>query len=284
MVLQLFHLFHHSVRGTYQSASGTPPAICNPGDVCFMEFGGSLINGGQGCGYLNPTTVTNPGQYTGGSFSRCPVVSTTSSGPSVSESGCVLYNYGISYSNTYQNQANATYTQPLSTQYMGTGNYIICGYDYQMIDTDTSGPVYGTLSPYFATLAVNCSHGSCTAAQTLQQPAPTQPCPSCSISNTPFGVTSYNSFNAAQFGQAVCGIYGTLNAVLLIFALMLMLLGAVIYAGSSILPGQTRGVAQNYAFGFILVGIIATVIAASSIYALSVAGSTTVQGVLALCT
>jgi hypothetical protein len=266
-------------EGTYQSASGTPSAICNPGDICYIEFG---YPSGQGCYYgppITPSTVSTPGYYTGSNFEACPDVSANAGGTASPATPCLLYSSGISYLSTYQNQANETYTQPLSTQYLQTGNYVICAYDYQQIPV---GSQTETISPFFATLALNCSNGYCSVNPTLQQ-LPQIPCPTCKTTGTPGNVFAYNSLNASAFGQAVCGIYGTLSAVLLIFALMLMLLGAVIYAGSSLLPAQTRGMAQSYAFGFVFVGVISAVISSLSIYALSIAGNTTVTGVLALC-
>jgi hypothetical protein len=272
-------------EGTYQSSNGAPPDICNSNYGCFMEFG---TPSSGGCTYVPPSAPTTPGYFSGTgelSFNACPYITSDAAGTAYPSSACVLYNEGLSYLNTYQNQVNETYTQPLSTQYLGTGNYIICAYDYQNIlynPADIFMPRI-TISPFFATMMLNCSKGFCTASPTLQQ-VPAIPCPTCVTTGKPGSVTAYNSVNIAAFGEAVCGIYGTLSSVLLVFALMLMLLGAVIYSGSSLLPAQTRGIAQNYAFGFIFVGIIATVISALSIYSLSLAGNTSVSQVLALCT
>ena len=59
----------------------------------------------------------------------------------------------------------------------------------------------------------------------------------------------------------ICGIYDIVHNVIFILGLSMMMLGGALYAGSHIMPGQTKGTIQGYGMGFILGGIIGAVIA-----------------------
>ncbi len=64
--------------------------------------------------------------------------------------------------------------------------------------------------------------------------------------------------------QGICSLYFAVTTVIYILAIMLLLLGGTIYAGSQVIPGQTRGQMQGYAFGFVLAGVIALIFAGVS--------------------
>ena len=173
------------------------------------------------------------------------------------------------------------------------GNYLVCAYQNEIYTSEThqSGSISVTQyfggAPFFASEVISCQNGQC---GTFTSTAPFSPPPcvgqngqSCGIGTGIGTVTSFNGFQAGLFANTACSIFGELNIIFGIFALILILVGAALYAGASLLPAQQRGVAQAYAFGFVLVAIIAAIIAAVSIYALSVAGNTTVGSVLSLC-
>ena len=84
--------------------------------------------------------------------------------------------------------------------------------------------------------------------------------------------------------NAICGVYTVVNTVLFILALVIMLIGGTLYAGSHILPGQSRGVVQGYAMGMVLGGLIASVIAVAAPWVLSVATNVPINSILSACT
>lgn len=80
-------------------------------------------------------------------------------------------------------------------------------------------------------------------------------------------LTSLVSLVGAQTGTSngvVCAIVGVFNAVhttIFILGLLLMVLGGALYAGSHVMPGQSKGTVQGYGMGMIMGGIIGVIIA-----------------------
>ncbi len=266
----------------YRTSSTVAPNICGTGDTgdnCYVEYAGQEPS----------ATCEAPEYYTAvgitavlHTISTCTLPLTQGSAP------CIL----DSYPNNYQNRDNLTYSQLLSTQYLTNGDYLLCMYDYTPLDWVTNPYTITEFAPFFATATVSCVNGLCTtssSAQAYVPPTCTVPpgvtCP-CGICTTLGVVTPYGqgAQSLGAFGSTVCTIYSELDIILLIFAMILLLLGAALYAGSSILPAAVRGQAQSYAFGFILVGIIAMVIAALSVWALSISADTSIAQVLSYCT
>ncbi len=68
----------------------------------------------------------------------------------------------------------------------------------------------------------------------------------------------------------VCGIYYAVSTTIFILGLMLMILGGAVYAGSHLLPGQSRGPLQGYGMGMVMGGLIGVVIAVLAPFILSV--------------
>jgi hypothetical protein len=259
----------------YTTSTGAAPDICNVGtgsqtrDICYIEFAGPVGAPGTSCFLPSATAYQQQGPY-----ELCPTTIQASSG---SFSPCILQEFSPT---TYQNQQNLTYSQPLSTQYLSNGQYLLCAYDFMDIGYDDNVQY----SPFSATAELTCTDGICGTVETTQ---PYQPpvCVSCGLAFTPgyIGAYNVNSVQLNLFSQAACGVYSTINFVLIIFALILILLGAALYAGSTILPPQSRGVLQSYAFGFIFVGIIAALIASVSVWALSITSNLPMSTVLSSC-
>jgi uncharacterized membrane protein required for colicin V production len=60
--------------------------------------------------------------------------------------------------------------------------------------------------------------------------------------------------------QVLCNIYNQVSTIIFVLAITLMVVGGAIYAGSHLLPAQTRGQFQGYAMGMIVGGVIGVII------------------------
>ncbi len=87
-------------------------------------------------------------------------------------------------------------------------------------------------------------------------------------------LTTFSSFMLVAAGQSgstvispnaitapLCSIYTAVHEGVFILGLVLMILGAVMYALAHVMPGQTKGSLQGYGMGLILGGIIGVIIA-----------------------
>jgi hypothetical protein len=264
--------------------SGSAPGLT---DGCAWYLQGEVYN--QNTGGYSTLGMTECAGFLA-SYS-CPLVSWPPSASvpnafnynSIEDDACLLNSYAPG--GTYQNNQNLTYEEPLSTQYFGTGNYLVWTFDYSdycsKIDSSCgSDTLY--LSPFFASMWVDCSNGYCTAYPSPQE-MPNSTNQHWNVTNTSGNIGVYNSLNPNSYAGIACGVYGTINDSLFIFALLMMLLGAVLYAGSTLMPSTGRGPIQGYATGFIVVGVIAAVIASASVYALSAVNHTSLSNALSLC-
>ena len=106
------------------------------------------------------------------------------------------------------------------------------------------------------------------------------PCPPGAL---PCTGLSPPSVSLSPVTNAICSVYTVVNTVLFILALVIMLIGGTLYAGSHILPGQSRGVVQGYAMGMVLGGLIASVIAVVAPWVLSIATNVPISSILSAC-
>ncbi len=89
---------------------------------------------------------------------------------------------------------------------------------------------------------------------------------------------------SAQASNVICAIYSVYSSVvaaIFIIGLMLMILGGALYAGSHIMPGQTKGTMQGYGMGMVLGGVIGIIIAVIAPFILTVITGNSVSGVTA---
>ncbi len=59
----------------------------------------------------------------------------------------------------------------------------------------------------------------------------------------------------------ICNLYTTVHTIIFILGLALIILGAVMYALSNVIPGSQKGAFQGYGVGMIMGGIIGVIIA-----------------------
>ncbi len=59
----------------------------------------------------------------------------------------------------------------------------------------------------------------------------------------------------------ICNLYNTVHTIIFILGLALIILGAVMYALSNVIPGSQKGAFQGYGVGMIMGGIIGVIIA-----------------------
>jgi len=77
----------------------------------------------------------------------------------------------------------------------------------------------------------------------------------------------------AQSSNVVCSIinvYTTVSTAIFVIGLMLMILGGALYAGSHLMPGQSKGTMQGYGMGMVLGGVIGVIIAVLAPFILGV--------------
>ncbi|MCL5430037.1 MAG: hypothetical protein M1504_01000 [Candidatus Marsarchaeota archaeon] len=187
---------------------------------------------------------------------------------------CNLTSLKVDYNNS---GGNNTFQEYLNTAYMPDGTYTLCGFELMPNPwLDSNGAYY---VPFFSRATLECQGGLCTVYPATQQFV-TLPCTDCNIGNGGGSITN-PQITIGSFQQIVCNIYNQMNIIFFIFALVLMLLGAILYMGASAVPGEGRGTLRGYGMGFIIVGIVATVIAMVGFFILAEMGSTTVQSVIA---
>lgn len=167
-----------------------------------------------------------------------------------------------------------SYSQFLSSSYLADGTYQVCGYNYMDVQ-----PGSQFLAPDFTSALITCSGGVC-GSQNAPGPQGSVSV-SCVGAANPIGGQScigLANFSLFPLALIICNVYGLINSVFFILALILMLLGAVLYGSSFSLPGQLAGTAQGYSQGLLLVGVIAGVISAVSFWLLSLAAGTALLG------
>ena len=65
---------------------------------------------------------------------------------------------------------------------------------------------------------------------------------------------------STQMSSVLCAFYSTIMNVIFILAVLLMVLGGALYAGSTIMPAQLKGQLQGYAYGMLMGGVVGLVI------------------------
>lgn len=84
--------------------------------------------------------------------------------------------------------------------------------------------------------------------------------------------TTYTPGPSNSANAVVCNtyfLYSTIDTAIFIVGLALMILGGALYAGSHMMPGQSKGTMQGYGMGMVLGGVIGVVIAVLAPYLFS---------------
>jgi hypothetical protein len=68
----------------------------------------------------------------------------------------------------------------------------------------------------------------------------------------------------ANILESACSLYNTVHTVIFVIGLALIIIGASLYAGGNILPGNLKGTAQGYGMGMIVGGVVGVIIAISA--------------------
>ncbi|MGC8586650.1 MAG: hypothetical protein ACP5K5_03875, partial [Candidatus Micrarchaeia archaeon] len=87
--------------------------------------------------------------------------------------------------------------------------------------------------------------------------------------------------NLGPAQNAICSVYNTVESVIFILGLTLIVLGGAVYAGSHLLPGQTRGQVQGYAMGMLIGGVIGVSIAVAAPWVIQVITNCSVSAITA---
>jgi hypothetical protein len=89
------------------------------------------------------------------------------------------------------------------------------------------------------------------------------------------GGYQYSAAYNALWG--LCSVYNTVVGVIFILALVLIVLGGALFAGSNMLPAQTKGQIQGYGMSMVIGGIIGIVIFFIAPFILGVLGASSTQ-------
>ena len=93
------------------------------------------------------------------------------------------------------------------------------------------------------------------------------------------GLLSSVSFSAGEITTSVtstvCALYNTVHDVIFFLGLALMIAGAALYAGSTVMPATQKGQVQGYGMGMIMGGIIGVIIALASPFILQIISGST---------
>ncbi len=92
----------------------------------------------------------------------------------------------------------------------------------------------------------------------------------CSISSSILGSLGLPSgFTPSPIECQICSLYNTIHSIVFVLALLLFILGGVMYAVSHILPGKAKGEFQGYAWAMIIGGVIAVIIVVAAPFVLN---------------
>lgn len=72
---------------------------------------------------------------------------------------------------------------------------------------------------------------------------------------------SQGNINVTNVTSALCDVANAVFSVIFILGLMLMIIGAAMYAAAHIMPAQQKGSLQGYGMGMIIGGIVGVVLA-----------------------
>lgn len=75
---------------------------------------------------------------------------------------------------------------------------------------------------------------------------------------------------ASNITGTICQLYNTVHTIIFVLGLVLIIVGAAMYAGSHVLPGNLKSSAQGYGMGMIVGGIVGVILAISAPFILQV--------------
>ncbi len=89
---------------------------------------------------------------------------------------------------------------------------------------------------------------------------------------------TFSSTLASNVTNTICGIYSLVHTIIFVLGLLLIIIGAAMYAGSHVLPGNLKSSMQGYGMGMIVGGIVGVIIALSAPFILGVITGNTAAG------
>ena len=83
------------------------------------------------------------------------------------------------------------------------------------------------------------------------------------------GSSGPSTVSGAVIAQ-VCTLYNTIHQVIFVIGLILIIIGAALYASAHVLPGNLKSNAQGYGMGMIVGGVVGVILALSAPFILGV--------------
>jgi len=233
------------------TATGFPPS--SPLSPAFISFGNVGVSGAGGI------DIATSGSYTG-TYVVPPAASGTIT-VTIAEGtagASATFTVGSSGSNSNPNpNSNSN-----SNSQVPTGQAGIC-----VSSSGSAGCVSATTS---CNNALNPPGVTCAAVQAsaTQDCAPPNNYVCEEVSSTgggtlggPTGGTGPTGAQLTAIQQEIGNICNAIESIVFILGLALMLLGGALYAGSHVMPGQTRGQIQGYGMSMLIGGLVGVIIA-----------------------
>ena len=261
--------------------TGTPTPSCTPVVVTLKDTSSTPPTCGYpksniGCMYIEfspPTNMNgciNPANFIGGAS---PLPSCANGAPSGYGGPCLVAGPGTGVTQTSGVLTGDIYVSDLAPNLPNPGPYYnrFCGYEVTSAGSTAmlGGPSNGIDTQFVSDTAL-----SVTLA----------PVHVCTIGSPVQGTSSPPNTKGTEVNTQICLIYNQLNTIVLILALILIMLGAALYAGSGVLPSSSRGAPQGYAVSMIIGGIIGIAIVVIAPYILQAIAQGVPGGITGYCT
>ena len=82
----------------------------------------------------------------------------------------------------------------------------------------------------------------------------------------------------------LCGVYNNVHNIIFLLAIVLVLIGGTLYAGSNVMPSASKGAIQGYGMGFIMGGIVGVIISLLAPYIIGLVSGRSASSILTVCT
>jgi hypothetical protein len=250
-------------------------------DPAYTCLNGGDLNVYTASAYPNEYLASNYGQS-----GQCAQLTLTFQVPSppptttIGSSQCLLTPYTVP----------PTIFAPVISIAYYTYNGIYSGQTYTLSkipNQNPSGAVLGTLVNFQTNdPAYSCLNGQSLNVYSNQQGyqgyyfVSTAPTSMCTVATFTFAPQLALS---TSLSNTICAVYAPINNIFLVLALAIMMIGAVLYALSSMFPASAQGRIKSYGMGLVLVGVISTVLVVVAIFVISLAANTSQAAVLGAC-
>ena len=277
----------YTVSNTAQAYAGVPgaltiyadPSYAAPGEPVvaslsttdggaaplWLEFSNPYLNNFFGLSTQNYCIDPTPGSIVSGTtvpLSACSSLTDSSEDCNLGYSG-----EPGSYTSSSFLSAN------INTAGLAPGVYELCGYEGWPINSQDintgfntgsgsgAGPAASLTAPvYYATtfFTIGCGVSGC----------------------GPVASEGGNAVSVSPVQLIACNLYSQISVLIFLLALTIMIIGAALFTGANVLPGQSRGVVKGYGMGLFFAGLVGVVMTLISLWLLTTVANVSLSNVL----